>query len=208
MVESERQYALYYSLGYVALGAVIHGLYNFFVGLDTYFLAFTMLLSGVFLTLVLLKETELSSPFRRFSLYDWREAAEQLTKVAHKDPGNWLVRERAGLYLMYGGKYASASQYLNEAANLQPTKSYLNGYVAIARILAGDEDGVFPLKLALFEMQGDKKTNFIRLIRRVVRHSNRWPQIETVLKESAFAVGTTSPLSPSGHRGSTPTAPV
>jgi len=184
LTDSEKKHALKFSLGYIALGAMLHGLHNFFIRIDLYEYSVLCLLLGVFLDLILLKEAELSSPFRRFSLYEWREAARQLAKAAQKDPFDWISRERAGLYLLYGGNFRQAVRYLHAAVLISPFLPHPRGYLAAAKVLAGDEESVFALKLALFEMTPERRTVFERTLRKITRHAALRPRLDQILKDS------------------------
>ncbi|GEM_PF-2259378 len=185
---SEQKHALRFSLGYISLGAILHGFYNFFISIDMMPISFLCELTAIYLTLILLKEAEQNSPFRRFSLYEWREAAQRLIIASAKDPLDWVSRERAGLYLIYGGDLRRAIKFLGQAARLRPLLPYPRAYLAAARILRGNDEGLFQLKLAYYEMSDDRRGIFARTLRKIARNAPGWSRLERIIKESTPTV--------------------
>jgi len=184
LTASEQKHALKFSMGYISLGATLHGFFNFFLYIDKMYLSTLCELTAIFLTLILLKEAEQNSPFRRFSLFEWREAAQRLSLASARDPFDWVSRERAGLYLIYGGDLRRAIKYLGQAARLRPLLPYPRAYLAAARILRGNEEEVFALKLAYFEMDAGRRDVFARTLRKIAHNNVGWSQLERIFKSS------------------------
>jgi len=185
LAESEQKHALRFSAGYIFAASVLHGLHNSFANYGQYLPMMLCNLTAIFLTLFLLQDAEESSPLRRFTLWDWMEASRRLTARSKKDPHDWVSRQRAGIYLIYGGNYRAAIRSLYEAERIRDDLPYARGYLAATRILAGDDSGIFPLKLALYEMPDNRRQSFVHTLRKVARHAPRWPQLDANIKGGA-----------------------
>ncbi len=179
--------ALMAALPYLAMGTLVHGFYNFFITLDALPVSFMMTYLSFVLFLVLLKRTEETSPYRAFPLEYWRTAAGRLLRQARNDPFDWESRRKAAFYLIYGGQLEKAEEVLNDALGRCSWEPLLLASLSALRLLRGDEEARFSLKLALFEMNERRRSRFARALRRVLARNNRRSSVLKVIEESLIS---------------------
>jgi RsiW-degrading membrane proteinase PrsW (M82 family) len=162
------------ALPYLLMGTLFHGFYNFFADLGAVPLSVLMAYLLFVLYLILLKRTEETSLYRTLPLELWKSAAARLLRQAERDPLDWESRRKAAFYLIYGGRLDKAEAVLVDALSRSPQEPLLRASLASLRLLQGDEEGRFALKLALFELDDQRRRRFARSLRRVLsRHRSR-----------------------------------
>ena len=172
------------ALPYLLMGTLFHGFYNFFIDLGALPVSVLMVYMLFILYLILLKRTEETSLYRSLPLELWQSAAARLLRQAERDPLDWESRLKAAFYLIYGGRLDRAEAVLANALSRSPQEPLLRASLASLRLLQGDEEGRFALKLALFELDDQRRRRFARSLRRVLSRHRCRPQIMKAIEGS------------------------
>lgn len=110
--------------GYATLGltaaCLSHGIHNLLGSLGRDGLFLTLALDAVFFFLFafFLSDARRLSPYYTFPLGRWKEAVRWIDHGLARDPDNWILHQRKGMYLLRGPDPAEAGRCFSRAAVL------------------------------------------------------------------------------------------
>jgi RsiW-degrading membrane proteinase PrsW (M82 family) len=123
----------------------------------------------------LLSDSVRLSPYYNFPLYRWEEALEWLDWAIDRDGGNWILRQRRGMYLLRGGFVDEAREDF-QAAALLSGNPFPKAWSAAALRLKG-KGAAAGLAAAIAELQPEQREPFLRAFKRVARYSKEGPLV-------------------------------
>lgn len=110
--------------GYAVLGlaaaSLTHGIHNLLGALGRDGLILTLGLDVLYFGLLafLLSDARKLSPYHTFPLGRWKEAVQWIDHGLARDPDNWILHQRRGMYLVRGPDVAEAARSFAQAAVL------------------------------------------------------------------------------------------
>ncbi len=185
-----------YSVLGLCLASLLHAFYNSLPNGDGGVLlvmfnaaAFAALASG-------LSDSVKLSPYYNFPLADWRKALAWVEHGINRDPGNWLLRQRRGMYHLAGGLLENAKEDFEDAAAFGGDDYPLAWLSAIGRHEGklGWED----LAAAILGLPPARREIFARSAKRVFE---RLPAGRPVAKEIAALALPPRPAAPRRRYG-------
>jgi len=84
-----------------------------------------------------------NSPYKKYSLKEYRQAIPVLKMGLNKYPKSYLLNKRMGVFNIYTQKYETAEKYLRTASRISPRKIDGRFYYGVSRYLNGNTtDGI------------------------------------------------------------------
>jgi len=156
----------YTSLG-LCLAAAGHACYNSLGELGRGSLVLMLGLAGLYFALLsaALSDGRRLSPYYGFPLEDWAKAVVHLDYGLDRDPGNWVLFQRRGLYLLRGGYLKDAAEDF-QAAMERGGGAWPRAWLAAALRLEGLAEGG-ELEAALGALEAGALAAFLSVLRRV-----------------------------------------
>ena len=156
-------------LPYLIPAAFVHGLYNFLLRLDLYYLAvfvdILVLMAAIMIYLSLRKV----SPYKRFRLTEWRKAIPRLQTGLMSHPNSFLLNRRIGLYYLYCGAYRKALAHFSSCLKIKRKNGDTMFYKGMALLLAGSMDrGRDHLRRALIKVGTPTRVKLYQLADRLI----------------------------------------
>lgn len=164
--------------GFTVLGLCIatlaHALYNS-AGEVAYTLMFWVNLVCFAGLTALLSDGLRLSPYYNFPLDRWEEALEWLDWAVGRDGGNWILRQRRGMYLLRGGFIDEAREDFQAAAHLSGNPFPKAWSAAVLRLRGGGTAAA--LAAAIADLRPEQREPFYRSFKRVARYSKGGPLV-------------------------------
>ena len=159
----------YFIIPSLILSAMFHGLYNSLLDYNHTFLA----LASDFITIILFykiyRYVRDNSPYRRYSLGEYKKAIPALKMGLNKYPNSYELNKRMGIFQIYVRKYRLAEKFLQIAHNLKPGSPFGKFYYGLARYLNGNApEGIRLMNGAVKDLPSSLRTKQISALKKVV----------------------------------------
>lgn len=146
----------FYIIPSILFAAMFHGLYNSLLDYGYPLLAISTDLLTVGLFFLIYRYVRDNSPYKKYSLKEYRQAIPALKMGLNKYPKSYELNKRMGVFNIYTRKYQTAEKYLRTASRISPRKIGGRFYYGVSRYLNGNTlDGIRLMNKAV----GDLPTN-------------------------------------------------
>ena len=152
------------------LAAIFHGTYNALIDYGHPLFAIFVNLITMSLFFLLYKYVKDNSPYRTFSLKEYRKAIPELRKGLQKYPDSYVLNKRMGVFNIYANNYGKASKYLNKARKIKPKNPSVRFYYGVSKFLEGEtEKGIENMNNAIASLPENMRGKMVATLKNVVR---------------------------------------
>lgn len=160
---------LLYTLIALIAAAMFHGASNFF--LSSLLLWFALLLDvlAIALFFIIYQAVKVNSPYRSFSLQEYRTAIPTLQTGLQKYPDSYVLNKKLGIFYIYAQKYRVAEKYLLKARKLRFNNAESKFYCGVSIYLDGKtSDGIRVMNRALTAIPEDRILRIVSSLKKVI----------------------------------------
>jgi RsiW-degrading membrane proteinase PrsW (M82 family) len=149
--------------------AFVHGLYNYLLDLNRFWLATALDLLVLVAAVVIYKAMAEDSPYKKHPVAEYRKAIHRIRHGLALNPKSYLLNRRMALYMVYAGRYAAALVHFKRCVRIRPLDRGMKSFKAFAYMLTGDvEKGRRNLREACARIGPKGRANLERMVRRFV----------------------------------------
>ncbi len=153
--------------------AILHGLYNFMLNLDSFGAAILVDVAALVMAVAIYRFLRDRSPYNSIKGQTPRQAMAELTAALGYNPGSFLLNQRVALLHLYYRDFSKSLAHVRTCRKSRPASPYFQCLEAVVRILDGKiGDGVELMEKAYPRLSQESRRALIRNIRRVVSRSD------------------------------------
>jgi len=168
-VNSRKTTDRYFIIPSLILSAIFHGLYNSLLDYNHIFMAFSSDFITIILVYTIYHYVRDNSPYRNYSLKEYRTAIPVLKKGLNKYPKSYELNKRMGIFQIYAQKYRLAEKFLKIAHNLKPSSPFGKFYYGLARYLNGySPEGIRLMNRAVSELPASLRIKHVSALKKIV----------------------------------------
>jgi len=159
----------FYIIPFILFASMFHGAYNTL--LDYNYVLFALLIKVITLGLFILiyRYVRDNSPYKRYSLKEYKKAIPVLKKGLNKYPKSYLLNKRLGVFHIYNRKYQTAEKYLRTASRISPRKIDGRFYYGVSRYLNGNTtDGIRLMNKAVGDLPPNIRKRPVDTLKNVI----------------------------------------
>ena len=159
----------FYIIPFILFASMFHGAYNTL--LDYNYVLFALLIKVITLGLFILiyRYVRDNSPYKRYSLKEYKKAIPVLKKGLNKYPKSYLLNKRLGVFHIYNRKYRMAEGYLEKATKISPRMIDGKFYYGVTRYLNGNTtDGIQLMNKAIEDLPVNRRKKPVDSLKNVI----------------------------------------
>jgi protease PrsW len=159
----------FYIIPFILFASMFHGAYNTLI--DYNYVLFALLIKVVTLGLFILiyRYVRDNSPYRKYSLKEYKRAVPVLKMGLNKYPKSYLLNKRMGVFHIYTRKYRMAEGYLKSATKISPRMIDGRFYYGVSRYLNGNTtDGIRLMNKAVSDLPVNKRKGPVDSLKNVI----------------------------------------
>ncbi len=178
-----------WSMGRLVLAALlpaafIHGLYNFFLDIDEFWLALFLDITVLSIAIAAYRYLKQNSPFGRQALSQYKKAIPFLKRVLKQFPASPRLHYRLALYYLYGKMPNKALEHLKRCMQLGGNSSLTLFLTGTAQYAAGNCREGSELIGNTYSLQDEEKRRKLRnMIKTLMTSRSRREEILDILRE-------------------------
>lgn len=154
----------------VSTSGFLHGLSDYFVmtSWTTFFLSFVMDVAIVVGLMLALQDSRKLSPYYAYPFSEWKKAIRNLDYGIGKDPANWILYQRRGMYLLRAREFYQARSDFELALQLSSTPMCA-AWLTAAQMVLGRAEAERALKRALKALDREGRRGFMNSLKEALR---------------------------------------
>lgn len=153
--------------------AILHGLYNFMLDLDSFGAAILVDLCALVMAAAIYRFLRNRSPYNPMKGQTPRQAMAELSAALRYNPGSCLLNQRIALLHLYYRDFSKSLAHVRTCRKSRPASPYFQCLEGVVRILDGKiGDGAQLMEKAYPRLSQESRRALVRNIRRVVSRSD------------------------------------
>lgn len=153
----------------IITAAAFHGAYNTLLDYNHFWTATLLDLTAAVLFLRFYKYASENSPYRSFSLTEYRKAIPALEAGLRRHPESYVLNKRMGIFKIYVRKYRGALKNLMRAVRINPRGLEARYYLGASLFLSGDtEKGLKMMNSVVSGMQAGQRKKLNRKLKKII----------------------------------------
>ncbi|MDA3941878.1 MAG: PrsW family glutamic-type intramembrane protease [Spirochaetia bacterium] len=164
----------FYIIPSILFAAMFHGLYNTLLEYGYPLFAISMDLLTVVLFFIIHHYVRDNSPYRKYSLKEYKQAIPALKMGLNKYPKSYELNKRMGIFHIYIRRYPDAEKYLKKAKKLNPKSLVARFYYGAANYLNGNtSEGLRQMNSAVTDMPVSRSRKMVAALKKIISEESR-----------------------------------
>ncbi len=160
---------LLYTFIALIAAAMFHGASNFLLSSHFLLLALLSDILAIALFFIIYQAVKVNSPYRSFSLQEYRTAIPTLQTGLQKYPESYVLNKKLGIFYIYAQKYKVAEKYLLKARKLRFNNIESKFYCGVAIYLEGrTSEGIRLMNRTLTAIPEERIHRMVSSLKKVI----------------------------------------